>query len=93
MKKIIHSLRLLAIGAMLFFVVACASKLTSENLAKVKNGMTEDEVKAILGKPTAVETSGMLGISGSSYTYKTKDSEVKVIFLNGKVMTTQGSFQ
>ena len=83
---------LLAVAALLL-VTAC-SRLTEDNLQKVHNGMTTDEVKAILGDPTSSETSSALGIvSGTTYTYHTSSSDVKITFVNDKVIATEGEFK
>ncbi len=74
-------------------LTACGSRLTSDNLQKIHNGMTPQEVKAILGSPASVETSGALGLTGTTYSYKSGTSEVKIVFLNDKVMATQGDFK
>ncbi|HUB66259.1 MAG TPA: outer membrane protein assembly factor BamE [Candidatus Methylacidiphilales bacterium] len=71
---------------------AC-SKLTEANLEKIHNGMTTDEVKTILGDPTSVQSSGVLGITGTAYTYHTSNSDVKITFLNDKVISTEGDFK
>ncbi len=77
----------------LIFLAAC-SKLTEDNLAKVHNGMTTTEVKAILGDPTSSQTSSALGIiSGTTYVYHTDKSDVKITFVDDKVIATEGSFQ
>jgi len=73
--------------------LAACSKLTQDNLEKIHNGMTTDEVKAILGEPTSSGTGGALGITGTTYTYHTDKSDVKVTFVNDKVIATEGSFQ
>jgi uncharacterized protein YcfL len=85
MKKLITVVALL-------MLVACGSKLNQENLNKVQSGMTETEVKAALGSPTASESSSALGMTGSVYTYKSGENEVKITFVNGKVFTVAGSF-
>ena len=82
----------LAVAA-LVLVTAC-SRLTEDNLQKVHNGMTTDEVKAILGDPTSSDTSSALGIiSGTTYTYHTSSSDVKITFVNDKVIATEGEFK
>jgi hypothetical protein len=88
--KNIHA-ALLAVAALL--LVAACSRLTEDNLEKVHNGMTTTEVKAILGDPTSVQASGVLGITGTTYTYHTGSSDVKITFLNDKVMATEGDFK
>jgi hypothetical protein len=77
----------------LFLLTAC-SRLTEDNLQKVHNGMTTTEVKAILGEPTSSATSSALGIiTGTTYTYHSGSSDVKVTFLNDKVIATEGDFK
>ncbi len=90
MKKICA---LLFILPAVLALVAC-SKLTEENLQKVHNGMTTAEVKTILGEPTHSETSSALGIiSGTTYIYHTDSSDVKITFVNDKVVSTEGDFK
>jgi outer membrane protein assembly factor BamE (lipoprotein component of BamABCDE complex) len=74
-------------------LTACASKLTQENLDKIHSGMTVDEVKAVLGSPNDVESHDMLGFKSTEFVYHTKTADVKVVFLNDKVMSSEGSFQ
>jgi outer membrane protein assembly factor BamE (lipoprotein component of BamABCDE complex) len=79
-------------GAALLLLTAC-SKLTEDNLQKVHNGMTPDEVKAILGAPTDTQSGSVIGISGTTYLYHTSTSDVKITFLNDKVIATDGEFK
>ena len=74
-------------------LTACTSKLTQENLNKIHSGMTVDEVKAILGSPNDVQSSDLLGLKSTAFTYHTKSAEVKVVFLNDKVMSSEGDFK
>jgi major membrane immunogen (membrane-anchored lipoprotein) len=79
--------------ASILLLTAC-SRLTEDNLQKIHNGMTTAEVKAILGEPTNSATSSALGIvSGTTYTYHTSSSDVKITFLNDKVIATEGEFK
>ncbi|MEM6821973.1 MAG: outer membrane protein assembly factor BamE [Verrucomicrobiota bacterium] len=74
-------------------MVACGNKLTSDNFAKIKNGMTEEEVKSLLGKPSEVKSGEMLGLSSTTFTYKKGESSAVVGFINGKVTHRSGSFE
>jgi len=74
-------------------VLAACSKLTQDNLEKVHNGMTTAEVKSILGDPTTSNTGGALGITGTTYIYHTDQSDVKITFVNDKVIAMEGTFQ
>ncbi len=83
----------LFLSAVVFLLIAGCSRLTETNLEKVQDGMTTDEVKAILGDPTSSETGGALGLSGTTFTYHTAASDVKITFVNDKVIAKEGSFQ
>jgi len=77
----------------LLLVTSC-SKLTEDNLQKIHNGMTTSDVKAILGEPTSSQTGSALGIvSGTTYVYHTETSDVKITFVDDKVIATEGDFK
>ena len=90
MKKLLAPFVVLAA---VLLVTAC-SKLTEDNLQKVHNGMTTSDVKAILGEPTSSQTGSALGIvSGTTYVYHTETSDVKITFVDDKVIATEGDFK
>jgi hypothetical protein len=74
----------LALAAAVLLLAAC-SKLTEENFAKVKEGMSEQEVIAILGTPAETKSVEILGISGASSTWKDERATAAVQYVNGKV--------
>ena len=74
-------------------LLAGCGKLSNENLSRVKTGMSEVEVKSILGKPSRTETGETLGIRGTTYYYESGGAEVKIVFLNDSVMVKEGSFK
>jgi hypothetical protein len=53
--------------------------------------MTEDEVRSLLGKPAQVENSSILGLEATNYRYEKGKNVVEVNFINGKVMSKNGS--
>lgn len=65
-------------------LLAACSKITAENFERVKEGMTEAEVTAILGAPTESSAMSILGISGQSSRWAGKDAVITVQFVNGK---------
>jgi outer membrane protein assembly factor BamE (lipoprotein component of BamABCDE complex) len=73
-------------------LAACANKLTNENLTKVKTGMTQSQVKELLGSPTRTESGATLGVEGATFYYTKSGAEVKIVFLNDSVITKSGSF-
>jgi hypothetical protein len=77
MKHLVFALGLLVL-------VAC-SKVTQENFAKVQDGMSEQEVIALLGSPTESNSVNVLGISGTSSRWVGGDAEITIRFVNGQV--------
>ena len=69
---------------MLLAVAAC-SKVTQENFARLQDGMSEQEVQAVLGNPTESSSVSVLGLSGTSSRWVTKEAVITVQFVNGKV--------
>ena len=76
-------LRTLALAALL--LLAACSKVTEENFAKVQDGMSEQEVRALLGQPAENSSTQILGISGTSSRWVAGDAVITVRFVNGKV--------
>jgi hypothetical protein len=75
--------RALAFAALL--LLAACSKVTQENFARIQDGMTEQEVTAILGSPAQSSSGSILGISGTTSKWASGDTEITVRFVNGKV--------
>jgi hypothetical protein len=67
----------------LLFLAAC-SKVNQENFAKVQEGMSEQEVIAILGTPTESNSVNILGVSGTASRWVGGDAVITVRFVNGK---------
>ncbi len=81
---------LMRVGPMMFLcctlLFGCGSKVTPENFEKIQSGMTQEEVRAILGDPT--ESSGIaIGpVGGTTATWKANDRTITIQFVNGKVI-------
>ncbi len=67
------------------FLLAACTKVTQENFAKIREGMSEQEVHAILGSPTESSTTTLLGISGTSSRWVSGDAVIAIRFVNGQV--------
>jgi transcription antitermination factor NusG len=91
MKKMLQALQWMLLVFALMTFTAC-SKLTTDNFDKIHNEMTPEQVKDILGEPTEVKSGGFLGFNGTVYIYRQDKTEVKVSFLQGKVVSKDGSF-
>ena len=70
----------------LLLLSAC-SKVSQENFAKIQNGMTEQEVSAILGSPTESTSRDVLGITGTASRWVSGDAVITIRFVGGKVAT------
>jgi outer membrane protein assembly factor BamE (lipoprotein component of BamABCDE complex) len=84
---------LLTLIAATALLAACTSKLTNDNLNKIKTGMTQVQVKEVLGTPSRSETGSTLGVEGATFYYSKSGTEVKIVFLNDAVILKSGSFQ
>jgi hypothetical protein len=76
-------LRSLAVAAVL--LIAACSKVTQDNFAKIQEGMSEQEVMAVLGSPTESNSINVLGVSGTASRWVGGDAVITVSFVNGKV--------
>jgi hypothetical protein len=77
-------MRTLLLALALALLAAC-SKVTQENFAKVQEGMSEQEVIALLGEPTESNSVNVLGISGTTSRWASGDAEIVIRFVNGQV--------
>lgn len=84
--------RIVLLGIFLLFLASCSSKINEANFEKIKPGMTQEEVHHILGPPT--ESSGISfgDLSGTASEWKSRNGDITVQFLNGKVWAKQSSF-
>ena len=78
------NLRTLVLAALL--LAAGWSKITQENFARINDGMSEQEVHAILGAPTESSSVSVRGLSGTSSKWIAQEMVITVQFVNGKVM-------
>lgn len=69
----------------LALALAACSKVTQENYARIQDGMSEQEVHAILGKPSESTSVAILGLSGTSSRWVAGDAVITIQFANGKV--------
>jgi len=74
---------LLAIFAAL--LIAACSRVTQENFLKLQEGMTEEEVISLLGRPTESNSVNLLGVSGTASRWVGRDAVIAVRFVNGKL--------
>ena len=72
-------------------LAACgASRLTQENFDKIRTGMTQAEVTAILGEPRSSSVDVAI-FFGTASTWKNDGTTITIQFANGKVVAKQFS--
>ncbi len=76
--------RTLVVLAAALTLAAC-SKVNQENFAKIEQGMSEQDVLSLLGKPDESSSVDVLGVSGTTSHWVHGDTEITVRFVNGKV--------
>ncbi len=79
------NLRACAVAFPAALLLAACSRVTQDNFAKIQDGMSEQEVAALLGSPTESSSTSVLGISGTSSRWTASDAGITVRFVNGKV--------
>lgn len=70
---------------LLALTLAACSRVTAENYARIQDGMSEQEVHAILGKPAESSSVTILGLSGTSSKWTADGAVITIQFANGKV--------
>jgi hypothetical protein len=74
-----------ALAVIAIVALAACSKVTEDNFAKIRDGMSEQEVIALLGKPSESSSISVLGLSGTASKWVEGDAAITVQFVNGKV--------
>ena len=91
-------MRLILCAALSLALAGCGGgsplTLNQENLDKVQNDMSQNDVRAILGAPTESKTDPIPIVGGTqtTYTYRNDKSEVVIVFKNDMVKEKHGSF-
>ena len=76
-----------ALAMIALLLLAACSKVTQENFAKIQDGMSDQEVHALLGPPTTSSSVDILGIAGTHSRWEGSDAVISVRFVNGKLAT------
>ena len=78
--------RKIAALCLLLMLAACGSRANAENYAKLKSGMTQEEVHAILGRPAHVTGGGIAGFELTREVWNGSEQQIRVTFSNGKLL-------
>jgi len=83
----IHSIA----ATLLLCLAACGSRLTQENFEKVREGMSQQEVRQILGEPADASGASFLGLSSGEAVWKDDKTTITIHFLNDRVVSKRMS--
>jgi outer membrane protein assembly factor BamE (lipoprotein component of BamABCDE complex) len=78
--------RSLGVAILLLCLAACGSRLNQENFEKIRDGMSQKEVREILGDPVDASGASFLGLSTGEAVWKDNKTTITVHFLNDKVV-------
>lgn len=67
----------------------CGSKLSEENFDRIENGMSQQEVIAILGEPSETSNLQLGNLSGTSAVWEDDRTRITIQFINEKVKVKQ----
>lgn len=80
-----------AVVSIFLLLAGCGSSISQENFDKIQVGMSQDEVTAILGKPTEASSVSFGALSGGAWVWKEDETVITIQFANGKVLAKQFS--
>ena len=81
--------RSLGVAILLMCLVACGSRLNQENFGKIHEGMSQKEVREILGDPVDASGASFFGLSSGEAVWKDDKTTITVHFLNDKVVSKE----
>ncbi len=87
-----RKLALLLVAALtIISLTACLerTRINAANFEKIKTGMSQTEVMAILGEPTESSSLDIAVFAGTNSVWKYQDTTIAVQFVNGKVVAKQ----
>jgi hypothetical protein len=75
----------IAVLTVSFILASCGGGVNADNYARLKTGMSVEQVHAILGKPDDTTGGGVAGLSGAAHVWRDGDRSITVTFVNEKV--------
>ena len=66
-------------------------RLTKANVDEVVEGMSKKQVESILGPPSAIDTTDLILLKKTTYTYRQAQDTVTVVFKDDKVQSKEST--
>src|SRR5438445_449677 len=79
--------RSLGVAILLLCLAACGSRLNQENFDKIRDGMSQKEVREVLGDPVDASGAKLLRPAKCGGGWKDNRNNITVHFLNDKVVS------
>ena len=67
------------------------NRLTKANVDEVSEGMSKKQVESILGPPSAIDTTDLILLKKTTYTYRQGQDTVTVVFKDDKVQSKEST--
>ena len=83
--------RSFGVAILLLCLAACGARLSQESFDKIHEGMSQKEVREILGEPVDASGASLLGLSSGEAVWKDDKTIITVHFLNDKVVSKRMS--
>ena len=68
-----------------------SGRLTKANVDEVSEGMSKKQVESILGPPSAIDTTDLILLKKTTYTYRQGQDTVTVVFKDDKVQSKEST--
>jgi hypothetical protein len=78
-------------AAVLLSACHLGKRLTKANVDEVAEGMSKKQVESILGPPTAIDTTDLIVLKKTTYTYKQGGDIVTIVFRDEKVASKEST--
>ena len=93
MKRYSRAFRFFTIVTTVALILSCHAgrRLTKANVDQVSEGMSKKQVESILGPPTAIDSTDLILLKKTTYTYKQGNDTVTVVFKDDRVQSKEST--
>jgi hypothetical protein len=82
---------LITTAALMLSGCHAGGRLTKANVDEVSEGMSKKQVESILGPPSAIDTTDLILLKKTTYTYRQGQDTVTVVFKDDKVQSKEST--
>jgi hypothetical protein len=82
---------MVAVMALMLSGCHIGPRLTKANVDQVTEGMAKKQVESILGPPTAIDTTDLILLKKTTYTYRQGSDTVTIVFKDDRVQSKEST--